>query len=49
MTKTAAENPKFKKVYDAGMPFRHDQHTWFRVAENTFDNFVYAHVPKKSS
>jgi TRAP-type mannitol/chloroaromatic compound transport system substrate-binding protein len=47
--KTAAENPKFKKVYDSWNPFRHDQHTWFRVAENSFDNFVYAHAAKKSS
>jgi len=47
--KTASENPKFKKVYESWNPFRQEQHTWFRVAENTFDNFVYAHAAKKSS
>jgi TRAP-type mannitol/chloroaromatic compound transport system substrate-binding protein len=47
--KAAAENPKFQKVYASWSAFRHDQHTWFRVAENTFDNFVYAQAAKKSS
>jgi TRAP-type mannitol/chloroaromatic compound transport system substrate-binding protein len=37
----AAQNPKFKKVYDAWSKFREDEYLWFRVAENTFDNFVY--------
>ena len=39
---TAAANPKFKTVYDAWKLFRDDQHLWFRVAENSFDNFVFA-------
>jgi TRAP-type mannitol/chloroaromatic compound transport system substrate-binding protein len=43
---TAAANPKFKKVYDAWTPFRHEQDLWFRVAENTFDNFVFAKSAK---
>ena len=47
--KTAAENANFKKIYEPWNAFRHDQHTWFRVAENTFDNFVYSHTAKKSS
>jgi TRAP-type mannitol/chloroaromatic compound transport system substrate-binding protein len=37
---TAAKNPKFKKVYDSWEKFRKDQILWFRVAENTFDDFV---------
>src|SRR5882724_7683720 len=39
---TAATNEKFKKIYDAWKPFRQDEDLWFRVAENTFDNFVYS-------
>ncbi|HEX6978328.1 MAG TPA: TRAP transporter substrate-binding protein [Alphaproteobacteria bacterium] len=37
---TAANNPKFKKIYDSWKPFRDEQVLWFRVAENTFDNFM---------
>ena len=43
----STENPKFKKVYDAWKQFRADEYLWFRVAENTFDNFVYAQSAKK--
>jgi len=39
---TAAENPRFKKVYDHFRTFRDTQLQWFRVAENTYDNFVYS-------
>ena len=47
---TSAANPKFKKVYDCveAVP-RTSSTLWFRVAENTFDNFVYSHAAKKSS
>ncbi len=45
---TSAANAKFKKVYDAWRVFREDQYLWFRVAENSFDNFVYAKSAKKS-
>ena len=38
----AGKNPKFKKVYEAWKAFRADQYLWFRVAEHTFENFVYA-------
>ena len=38
----AADNPNFKKVYEAWKPFRKDIHFWFRVAENSFDSFIYA-------
>jgi len=37
---TAAKNAKFKKVYDQWKAFRAEQVLWFRVAENTFDNFM---------
>ena len=38
----AADNPNFKKVYEAWKPFRKDIDFWFRVAENSFDSFIYA-------
>ena len=38
---TAAKNPTFKKVYDSFHAFRDLEYQWFRVTENTFDNFVY--------
>ncbi|MEY4729175.1 MAG: hypothetical protein RL020_333 [Pseudomonadota bacterium] len=38
---TAAKNEKFKKVYEPWKKFRDEQYLWFRVAENTFDNFVF--------
>jgi TRAP-type mannitol/chloroaromatic compound transport system substrate-binding protein len=37
----AATNANFKKVYEAWQAFRADEYLWFRVAENTFENFVY--------
>jgi TRAP-type mannitol/chloroaromatic compound transport system substrate-binding protein len=37
----AAQNPRFKKMYEAWNAFRQEQYLWFRVAENTFDNFVF--------
>jgi TRAP-type mannitol/chloroaromatic compound transport system substrate-binding protein len=36
----SAKNPKFKKVYDNWKPFRNEEILWFRVSENTFDNFM---------
>ena len=44
---TSAANAKFKKIYDAWKPFRDEQYLWFRVAENSFDNFVYAKSAEK--
>ena len=38
----AAKDPKFKKIYDNLKAFRADENLWFRVAENTFDNFNFS-------
>ena len=38
----SAKNPKFKKIYDSLKAFRADENVWFRVAENTFDNFNFS-------
>jgi TRAP-type mannitol/chloroaromatic compound transport system substrate-binding protein len=37
----SARNPKFKALYETWKKFRDDQYLWFRVAENTFDNFAF--------
>lgn len=39
---TAAVNPAFERVYRQWLAFRKESDLWFRVAENTFDNFKYA-------
>lgn len=44
---TAAGNLRFKKIYAAWRRFRADDYLWFRVAENPFDNFVYATSAKQ--
>ena len=38
----AAKNPKFAKLYESWKSFREAEYLWFRVAENTFENFVYS-------
>ena len=38
----SAKDPKFKKIYDNLKAFRADENLWFRVAENTFDNFNFS-------
>ena len=45
----AAKNPKFKKIYDPWQAFREDQYLWFRVAENTFENFVYSQTAAEAA
>jgi TRAP-type mannitol/chloroaromatic compound transport system substrate-binding protein len=37
---TNTKSPHFKKIFDAWKPFRNEEVLWFRVAENTFDNFM---------
>ncbi|HTE13796.1 MAG TPA: TRAP transporter substrate-binding protein [Burkholderiales bacterium] len=38
----SAKYPEFKKVYEPWRQFRDEQYLWFRVAENSYDNFVYS-------
>ena len=35
-----AKNPKWKKIYDNYSAFQREQILWFRVCENTYDNFM---------
>ena len=37
---TSAKNPNFKKLWDNMSAFQKEEILWFRVAENTFDNFM---------
>jgi len=37
----SAANPVFKKVYDNWRPFRDQTFQWFRVAEQSYDNFAF--------
>ena len=37
---TAAKNENFKKIYQPWKKFREEQQLWFRVAEQSYDNFV---------
>ncbi len=46
---TSAKNPKFKKVYDNWKSFLDSQNQWFRVSENTYDNFNFNARPTKKS
>ena len=37
---TSAKNANFKKLWDNLSAFQKDQILWFRVCENTYDNFM---------
>lgn len=39
---TAAQDPRFSKMRESYRRFRDEQHQWFRVVENSFENFAYA-------
>ena len=39
-TETAAKNAKFKTVYEPWKKFLDDEHQWFRVVEQPFDNYM---------
>ncbi|MGE0719979.1 MAG: TRAP transporter substrate-binding protein [Alphaproteobacteria bacterium] len=38
---TSAKNASFKKVYESWKKFRDEQFLWFRVSENSYENFVF--------
>jgi TRAP-type mannitol/chloroaromatic compound transport system substrate-binding protein len=41
----AQKSAEFRKIYESWTRFRDEQYLWFRVAENTYDNFVYSARP----
>lgn len=42
----AAKNPKWRTIYEAWKKFLDDEHQWFRVNEQQFDNYM---LSKKSA
>ena len=40
--------PEFKKIYEPWRKFRNDQLLWFRVAESSYDNFMYTAASTQS-
>ena len=38
---TSAKNPRFRKILDSYRRYRDEEYVWFRVAENSFDNFAF--------
>ena len=43
----AQKSPQFKKIYLEWKAFRQESFLWFRVAEQSYDNFVYSASTKK--
>jgi TRAP-type mannitol/chloroaromatic compound transport system substrate-binding protein len=44
----AAKNEDFKRIYESWLPFLTESNLWFRVAENTLDNYRYSQqVPSR--
>jgi TRAP-type mannitol/chloroaromatic compound transport system substrate-binding protein len=41
IAETSRQNPRFARIMESYLRFRADQFTWFRVAENSFDNFAF--------
>lgn len=41
------KSPQFKAIYAQWKLFRQEQLLWFRVAEHSYDNFIYAATTKK--
>ena len=42
----SARSAHFKRIYEGWSRFRADQFLWFRVAESTYDNFVFTAVTR---
>ena len=38
---TSRTNPRFARVWENYKAFRDEQFQWFRVCENSYENFVY--------
>jgi TRAP-type mannitol/chloroaromatic compound transport system substrate-binding protein len=38
----ARQNPRFAKIMESYLRFRTEQFQWFRIAENSFDNFAFS-------
>ncbi|MBX6375677.1 MAG: TRAP transporter substrate-binding protein DctP [Acetobacteraceae bacterium] len=38
----SSRNPRFKKIWESYRRYRDEEFQWFRIAENSFENFSYA-------
>ncbi|MFZ4406717.1 MAG: TRAP transporter substrate-binding protein [Paracraurococcus sp.] len=43
----AAKNPRFGKIWAAYKTYRDEEYQWFRVAENSFDNFAFPEAARR--
>ena len=37
----AGQNPKFRRIWESYRPYRTELYQWFRISENSFDNFAF--------
>ena len=42
MADLAGQNQRFRTIWDSYRPYRNELFQWFRVSENSFDNFAFA-------
>ncbi|HYZ31161.1 MAG TPA: TRAP transporter substrate-binding protein [Crenalkalicoccus sp.] len=43
----SAKNERFRKIWTAYRAYRDDEYQWFRVAENSFDNFAFVQAAQR--
>ena len=41
MSDLSGQNPRFRTIWDSYRPYRSELFQWFRVSENSFDNFAF--------
>ena len=46
MADLANQNPRFKTIWESYRPYRGELFQWFRVAENSYDNFAFAEAAR---
>jgi TRAP-type mannitol/chloroaromatic compound transport system substrate-binding protein len=42
MADLAGQNARFRTIWDSYRPYRSELFQWFRVSENSYDNFAFA-------
>ena len=42
MADLSGQNPRFRTMWDSYRPYRNELFQWFRVSENSYDNFAFA-------
>jgi TRAP-type mannitol/chloroaromatic compound transport system substrate-binding protein len=41
MAELAGQNARFRRIWENYSPYRRELYQWFRVSENSFDNFAF--------